>query len=123
MASQLNITVQDGPPAMVAVAGELDIATGGLLRRAFREIIRAGRDTVVVDTSGLRFCDSTGLEILLEADSATKRAGGGLRLAGVHGTLDVILDATRLRHVFEIYESPAAALLTENALMEAAPPR
>ncbi|WP_063794695.1 MULTISPECIES: STAS domain-containing protein [Microbispora] len=117
MTMQLEITVSDHQPvAVVALAGELDIATGDLFREAIRNLLRRGRTRLVVDTSALRFCDSSGLEALLDARSEVETASGSMRLAGVHGVLALVLDVTRLRGAFVIDETPveavAALLLT-----------
>jgi anti-sigma B factor antagonist len=107
MTAQLDITVNDHPAVtVVAVAGELDIATGGQLRGMLRQLISDGRTRLVVDASDLRFCDSTGLEVLLDGLGDSERAGGTLRLKGVHGTLAVVLDATGLREAFGAEEAP-----------------
>jgi anti-anti-sigma factor len=111
MTAQLDITVNDHPAVtVVAVAGELDIATGGLLRGMLKQLVSDGRIRLVVDTSGLRFCDSTGLEVLLDGLDDSVRAGGTLHLTGVHGTLGVVLDATRLRDAFRIEDAPIESL-------------
>jgi anti-sigma B factor antagonist len=111
MTAQLDITVNDHPAVtVVAIAGELDIATGGQLRGMLKQLVSDRRIRLVVDTSGLRFCDSSGLEVLLEGLDDTVRAGGTLHLTGVHGTLGVVLDATRLRDAFRIEDAPIAIL-------------
>ncbi|GGO27453.1 hypothetical protein GCM10010116_55010 [Microbispora rosea subsp. aerata] len=100
---QLEITVSDHQPAVVvALRGELDIASGDTLRRAIRELVRQGRTKIVVDASDLGFCDSCGLEALLDARDDIHKAAGAMRLTGVHGILKIVLAATRLRDAFVI---------------------
>ena len=111
MAPQLSVSVQDYLPiTVVIVSGELDVATGTHLRGMLQDLIDDGRTTLVVDTSALEFCDLAGLEALLETRQETERAGGALRLTGVHGGVQHILDATHLRGAFEIDETPDEAL-------------
>ncbi|MEV5744074.1 STAS domain-containing protein [Microbispora rosea] len=108
---QLEITVSDHQPAVVvALLGELDIASGDMLRRAIRNLVRQGRIRIVVDASGLRFCDSCGLEALLDARDDIEKASGSVRLTGVHGILKIVLEATRLRDTFVIDGTPVEAV-------------
>lgn len=107
----LEITVSDHQPAVVvALKGELDIATGDRLRGAIRNLVRQGRNKVVVDTSDLHFCDSSGLEALLDARDHIEKAAGSVRLTGVHGILKIVLEATRLRETFSVDGTPVEAV-------------
>ena len=119
---QLEITVSDHQPAVVvALRGELDIASGDTLRSAIRNLVRQGRVKIVVDASGLRFCDSCGLESLLDVRDDIEKAAGCMRLTGVHGILKIVLEATRLRDAFTIdgttVEAVAAMVVTASASM------
>ncbi|MEV4456932.1 STAS domain-containing protein [Microbispora sp. NPDC049633] len=108
---QLEITVSDHQPAVVvALRGELDIASGDTFRRAIGNLVRQGRVKIVVDASGLRFCDSSGLEALLDARDDIQKAVGSMRLTGVHGILKIVLEATRLRDTFIIDGTPVEAV-------------
>lgn len=110
MAIPLEITVSDHQAAaVVALAGELDIATGDVLRCAIRDLIQRGRIRLVVDASRLQFCDSYGLEALLDMHEAAKDAGGAMQLTGVHGVLRLVLDVTGT-NTFTIKESPGEAM-------------
>jgi anti-sigma B factor antagonist len=111
MAPQLSVSVQDYLPiSVVSVSGELDLDTAPHLRGILKDLIDDGRTTLVVDMTTLEFCDLAGLEALLEARQNTERAGGALRLTGVHGAVNRILDAAHLRGAFEIDETPDEAL-------------
>jgi anti-anti-sigma factor len=62
-----SVTVRvDGQRAVVAVEGELDMATVGAVRSAFDEMRSMGQATIVADLRGLTFIDSRGLCLLLE---------------------------------------------------------
>lgn len=94
---------------MVALAGELDIATGDVLRGVVDDLIQRGRTKLVVDASVLQFCDSYGLEALLDAYDALNGVGGSMCLTGVHGVLRLVLDVTGT-DTFTIKRTPAEAL-------------
>jgi anti-anti-sigma factor len=63
----LTVTVRfDGPRAVIAAQGELDMATVGAVRSAFDELRSTDWPTIVADLRGLTFIDSRGLCLLLE---------------------------------------------------------
>jgi anti-sigma B factor antagonist len=111
MAAQANISVTDVlQTSMVRVSGHLDFRAVPELREVLRSLIDDGRLALLVDVSALEFCDLEGLEVLLEVRQDIERAGGALRLAGVHGNLKHMLDSGRLSHLFDIDETSVEAL-------------
>ncbi|MEU1283368.1 STAS domain-containing protein [Kitasatospora sp. NPDC005856] len=83
-AAALRVTVGDrGLLRIVTVSGELDHDSADELRGALARPPSAdGIERIVVDLTGLRFCDSTGLNVLLRARLDTQAAGLRLELAG-----------------------------------------
>jgi anti-sigma B factor antagonist len=73
-APALRITSGDG--GALRLAGELDLATGDLLRERLAELV--GADRLVVDLAGLEFVDVTGLNVLLDAHRAQRERGCAL---------------------------------------------
>jgi anti-anti-sigma factor len=65
----------DRDRVIVAVSGELDIASVGALQEALDELRSAGWESIVLDLRELTFIDSTGLSLLLHADHAARRPG------------------------------------------------
>ncbi len=67
---------EDGAPGEVhlVVAGDLDLTTADRLDRALRDAERAEPRALVLDLSGVTFFDSTGLQILLDADVRARTA-------------------------------------------------
>jgi len=104
-----DVTVrdQDGR-AVVAVAGELDIATAPALRTALDQAGEAGR-SVVVDLSSTTFADSTGMSTLAQAHARAKTAGWRMIVICPRATRDVgrILELIGLDQVLDIRESLA----------------
>lgn len=93
---------------VLAVTGELDHDTAAPLRDALADT--SGSDRIVVDCSGLRFCDSTGLNVLLRARLRLVEGGGRLDLAGLRPPVDRMFEITGARTVFRVYEDAAEAL-------------
>ena len=89
----------------IVVGGDVDMTTGGRLERALQDAEAAGAARVVLDLTGVAFFDSTGLQILLDADLRAREedrelvvaAGDGeaarvLALAEVTDRLNVAVD-------------------------------
>lgn len=76
----LAITVQgDDATVVVAVGGEVDLLSAGLLADALQQI-DAGLD-VIVDCEAVSFMDSSGINELLRHWQRATRAGGSLLIA------------------------------------------
>ncbi len=91
----LGIEVDEArqPFVVVAVRGEVDIATAPKLREKLVELASQGAQKVVVDLEGVDFLDSTGLGVLI---------GGMKRLRGLDGDLTLVCTQPRILKVFEI---------------------
>jgi anti-sigma B factor antagonist len=77
---------------VVAVEGEVDIATAGQLDAAIEEGFQQAEGRLAIDLSQVSFMDSTGLRSMIAALHA---AGEGTRLV-------VVLDGGPVRRLFEI---------------------
>ncbi|MGW8366530.1 STAS domain-containing protein [Streptomyces wedmorensis] len=98
-----------GTDAVVLVlVGELDRDAVGRLWAAVEECPPTGR--IVVDCSGLGFCDSSGLNLLLRTRLRALEAGGLVELAGLRAPVDRMFEITGARGVFPVYGSVGEAL-------------
>lgn len=88
------------------LVGELDITALPVLRQAVDAALAAQPATLEVDVAALTFCDSSGLQGLLQIQHAADQNGAALRLAHVQGQLHRVLRLTRLEAAFDI--APAA---------------
>nr|WP_206314810.1 STAS domain-containing protein [Streptomyces coryli] len=97
------------------VSGELDMATCPQVRQAVHEAVADGRHSVVLDLSEVRFCDSSGVGVLIATRRLLRSCGGRLRLIlPDHGAADGshvnrVLAALGVRRLFEVYADAAAA--------------
>jgi anti-sigma B factor antagonist len=62
-------------------------------------------DRVVVDLSGVEFCDSTGMNVLLAAMKRLKEKGGVFELAAPRPAVRRILQVTGLDTVFTVLDA------------------
>ena len=72
----VDIEGAGGASVVVRATGELDLATAERLARALEQVeARSALRELVLDYSGLDFVDSTGLQLLLDADVRAERSG------------------------------------------------
>ena len=95
-------TSVEGSTAVLAVRGELDIASSAALRDAVLKLMQDEVPDLVVDASGLTFVDSSGLAVLLMASRRWEEAGKRLVLRDPSPTLVRIVDLTGVRRAFEM---------------------
>lgn len=85
---------QFGDTAIVSLTGELDTTKCAQVGETLSAHLSDGRPHLIIDTTGLTFCDSMGLRTILEYVNRAARAGGWMRLAGVQGVLKRLLEVT-----------------------------
>ncbi|MER5745230.1 STAS domain-containing protein [Streptomyces sp. NPDC002225] len=102
----------EGRSEVITPVGELDHHTADLLREPLERAVEQGRARLVVDCSGLEFCDSTGLNVLLGARLKAEAAGGGVHLAGMLPVVARVFEITGAEAVFTVHGSLEAALET-----------
>ena len=92
----------------MSVAGEIDLYTAPRLHGELVTTL-AGDEPVrlVVDMSGVEFCDSTGMNVLLAAHRRAREHGGDLELAAPRPGVRKILQVTGLESVFTVIDDPA----------------
>jgi anti-sigma B factor antagonist len=102
---------------LLEVFGELDLATApklcSLLDAA--RIQRVKR--VVVDLTGVDFCDSTGLRALMGASTELRVGGGRLAVALLpDGAVSRLFDVTGIREALPAFDSQGEALASVSRL-------
>jgi anti-anti-sigma factor len=95
---------------VLALSGELDHDTAEPLREALARQVEEGAERILVDCSGLGFCDSTGLNVLLHARLAARENGGRIELAGLQPPVARMFDITGARAIFRVYDGVSEAL-------------
>jgi anti-sigma B factor antagonist len=93
----------------VIAAGEIDLYTAPRLHSELAAVIAnaAPESKVIVDMSGVEFCDSTGMNVLLSCLRQVRERGGELELASPRPAVMKILQVTGLDSVFTIDYAPA----------------
>jgi anti-sigma B factor antagonist len=92
----------------MSVAGEIDLYTAPKLHSELMAALAAGTPLqLTVDMTGVEFCDSTGMNVLLAAHRKAREDGGNLQLASPRPAIRKVLQVTGLDGVFTVVDSAA----------------
>ena len=99
----------DERTAVVAVEGDLDLASAPMLKRVLVERLNAGSTRLVIDLSRVRFIDSTALGVLV---GVHRKLGAGerLALAGAPTAVRRVIEVSGLAATFQIFPTVEPAL-------------
>jgi len=104
----MSLTVQSqlrDDTAVIAVAGELDMATAPELQTHVTELLEAGRNRLIFDLGETSFCDSTGLSVFVRAKNSCDDAGGVVQLAAPQRGVRRILEVSGLIEVLPTFDT------------------
>lgn len=95
--------------SVVEVAGELDVYSAPGLRDVLLEVTLRPAPLVVVDLSGLRFMDSSGLGVLVAGWKRARDHGGRLAVAALPARVAWVFRRTGLDRALPVFATVAAA--------------
>ncbi|MEU6412984.1 STAS domain-containing protein [Microbispora sp. NPDC046933] len=95
---------------VVALEGALDYTNAERLRRDVEAALGEEHRELVLDLSGLNFCDSTGIRILLSVRKLMQERHGAVTLAGLNARLARIFRVTGLISAFTVAPGLAEAV-------------
>jgi anti-sigma B factor antagonist len=102
-------TRSQGGHTIMSLGGEIDLYTAPRLHGELVSLLSGDSPVqVVVDMSGVEFCDSTGMNVLLAAHRRAREQGGDLELAAPRPAIRKILQVTGLESVFTVLDDPTA---------------
>jgi len=106
----LAITVDDRQaPTVLSVGGDIDLNTAPELLQALTALVDDGRRALVVDLTGVGFCDSSGLSVLVRVRNRVTELGGTVMLAAATPIVQRVLEVSGLDEIFGRYPSVEAA--------------
>ena len=108
-APALSVRRRDGY-TIVTIGGEIDIARTPVLREQLLGLLRPGASGLIVDLSGVTFCDASGLAVLVGVARRVGLLGGDLRLAAPPPLISTVLRLTGLDSRFEIFATVPEAI-------------
>jgi anti-anti-sigma factor len=98
------LSVDVTPPAdgvaVLRVGGELDVHTAPTLVAAIAQAFDAGATSLEIDAAGLQFCDSSGIQVLVQAREQALAQGGAVKVVNARGPVEKVLTVTGLLELF-----------------------
>jgi anti-sigma B factor antagonist len=98
-----------GHRTVLAVSGELDVASAPALRAEADAALEAGAYEVWIDLSATTFMDSAGVHLLVELQERSTELSRRLAIICAPGHVLRVLDLTHALSVLPIYADRAAA--------------
>jgi anti-sigma B factor antagonist len=95
---------------VLELTGELDHHTAGALLGALDELEFTRADGLVIDLTGLAYCDSTGITLLITAHHRAEQARCPLALAGLGADLRQMFHTVGLDQIFTFHDDLAQAV-------------
>ena len=96
----VEVVRDDADERLVHVEGEIDFRSASELRARLHKVLTSGAPNLVLDVSGVTFCDSSGLGVLVGARSVLLARNGTLSVVGATGQVDRLLQITGLERLF-----------------------
>jgi len=79
-------------------------------RQELKSLLRTERPRIVLDCSGIRDIDSTGVEMLLHCMDEAMKRDGDVKLAAVAPGSAVILELMKVDRLFEVFDNADEAV-------------
>jgi len=93
-----------GNAVVIRLEGELDVYAVPVLREHMQPVWELpAKPFLILDLGDVAFCDSMGMNELVEVMQRCEARGTRLLLGGVQGVMARVLSITGLRHAFEVF--------------------
>ena len=100
----LDVQERDGF-AVLAVSGEVDVATVPRLREQLHGLVAQGSNKIIVNLDAVDFLDSTGLGVLVGALKRVRSNDGDLYLVCTQARIRKVFEVTGLTKVFQLFDT------------------
>jgi anti-sigma B factor antagonist len=112
--AEASLSVLSRPACTIArLEGELDLATTPVLRERLLGVLSPGVRLLIIDLSGVSFCDVAGLAVLIGTQRRATAHGITVRVASPRPQVAKLLRITGLDHRLTICATLADALPTQ----------
>ncbi|MGC8833920.1 MAG: STAS domain-containing protein [Armatimonadota bacterium] len=104
------VTRESNGLPVIDVAGEIDVYSVQMFKKALDEVFESGGKHILVDLTDVSYMDSSGFGALLGATKRLRPIGGSIGLIGCNEVISRMLKITRLDTIFNMYETEAEAV-------------
>ena len=101
---------QAGQVSLLDVSGQLTVLEVGALCGSIETLIKQGRKNIVLNLSGLRYLDSSGIGELARVYTSVLKRGGEMKVIGLTSRVEEVLKITGLYQVFAEFPDERSAL-------------
>ena len=105
---------------VAALSGELGLAAAPALREQLLNLLGPGASQLIIDLSGVRGADASGLAVLVGSGRRARLLGGCLRLAAPSMAVAGVLAETGMDQHLDIFPTVKAAIAGRRGLAEVA---
>jgi anti-sigma B factor antagonist len=91
--------------AVVAVTGELELATAPRLRQVVVSLVGEGRTNIALDLGGVDFVDSIGLGMVVSALKRVRSRDGRLVVVAAAPRVRALFELTRLDEIIDLFDT------------------
>lgn len=99
----MNYLVSDqGDHTLCAIEGELTFNHQDSFRTMLDEMVARTASDVVLDLSKIEFIDSSGMGMLLLAQERADETGKAMKVCGIHGQVQKMVELASLHEVLDI---------------------
>jgi anti-sigma B factor antagonist len=111
-ASRLQIAEhRSGEATVLVLTGEMTIDDGDLaFRKKIHELVELGQVKLIVDLSGIRYIDSSGIGMLVAKMNTVRQKQGDIKLVGLTRRTQSLLAMLKLAMVFETFDDEESAV-------------
>ena len=100
--AELVAVIRTGPPAELALTGDLDLATVDQFSAAIDEVLADGPAQVVLDIGGVGFIDSAGIKGMVKLATRCEAIGAALTTINASAQARRVLELTQLADMFDL---------------------
>ena len=109
----MNFTVQirqADAVSLVDISGRLTSFEGPAFREAIQQLLREGKNNIILNLTGLDYLDSSGIGELVRNYLSVVKKGGAMKVVGLAPKVEEILKITQLYQVFPEFPDEESAL-------------
>lgn len=105
----LDIDRSDAEAPCLRIVGEIDISTAPTLEEAANALLETRPRTLVLDFTGVPFCDSSGVGVLVRLYNRAILVGCRLTVRNPAPNVRVVFEMTSLTRILRIEPDPSTA--------------
>lgn len=100
----------EGKIAIISAMGDIDLHRSNNFQQALQGVLKNKPTKIIINLADVNYMDSSGIATLVKLLSNTRKNKIALAIAGANKRVQSVFDITRLKSVFEMYDSVEQAM-------------